>query len=768
MTEAVAAARPPVALPKREGDERLRVAELAKLSLFSSLKKQLSFKKFPGATVLRRFEKREIVCRQNDAGETAFYILTDTDTVALRRGMIEDIDTVLSKDAGSKDGGTKSDRKALAARRTAYEKEVAELEAMIQSRIAAGTRPDSEPVAMARLQVDLRRDDRRGPLRRFVDRMLGLSLPSTALPRSIPIDGVSDIDSDTLSAPMFPGEIFGEMSCMNRAPRSATVIVARDCYMLEMQRHILDQLHRDADYQVKMDEMYKRRVLEVHIRRLSIFEDLTDQEYQSLFQPLETERTDSSTGLPVAPAPAPANQAPTPPPGLELVNFNTGTVIFDEGDASDCFYIVRSGVVQVAINSSSLFIESDFSEPHWIAFNDELLASAQTAGYGPHVSRRLQEIFAGEGGLPPAGSAASTDVRARIVRILNQFITTTDLHRSLSGKKKRNLLAIDSSPALERAVAAFPEETEEWSGLESRSFHRAALELVFPNGVPKLAHCRRGARIIAYCSRGDCIGEMGVFLDRPRSATCVAYDHPRGGQELPGGATGAVLPNVELVKINRNTFRRLLEMSPKIRARVEEIVRQRQREIELRGQPRPEGSWSDTIPDELGLFQGQKLMLIDLERCTRCGLCVDACVDAHPDGRTRLYLDGPRFDKYLVPSTCRKCLNPVCMVGCPVGAINRGENGEIQIRDWCIGCDLCAKQCPYGAIQMSFRDNQVTFMPDELEPGVQVEPVEKQAVVCDLCSSLPKRDPACVYVCPHDAALRVSAQEFLLQPNSRT
>src|SRR5262249_19288732 len=83
-----------------------------------------------------------------------------------------------------------------------------------------------------------------------------------------------------------------------------------------------------------------------------------------------------------------------------------------------------------------------------------------------------------------------------------------------------------------------------------------------------------------------------------------------------------------------------------------------------------------------------------------CDECVAACVTPPDDGRSRLFLDGPRFGKFLVPTTCRSCLDPVCMIGCPVGSIHRGGNGEILIRDWCIGCKKCAEQCPYGAIQM--------------------------------------------------------------------
>ena len=105
------------------------------------------------------------------------------------------------------------------------------------------------------------------------------------------------------------------------------------------------------------------------------------------------------------------------------------------------------------------------------------------------------------------------------------------------------------------------------------------------------------------------------------------------------------------------------------------------------------------------------------------------------------------------------------MIGCPVGSINRGDNGEIQIRDWCIGCSLCADQCPYGSIQMNAIEGELELTAGQqaLLGDADIKTVNERAVVCDLCSSLPSRSPSCVYACPHDAAMRVNSLEFFFE-----
>ena len=108
-----------------------------------------------------------------------------------------------------------------------------------------------------------------------------------------------------------------------------------------------------------------------------------------------------------------------------------------------------------------------------------------------------------------------------------------------------------------------------------------------------------------------------------------------------------------------------------------------------------------------GLMNAGNVLVLDLERCTRCDECTKACADAH-GGTTRLIREGLRFDKFLIASSCRSCLDPYCLVGCPVAAIERTEAGDINIKDTCIGCGKCAENCPYGNINMAAVDTGET------------------------------------------------------------
>ena len=90
----------------------------------------------------------------------------------------------------------------------------------------------------------------------------------------------------------------------------------------------------------------------------------------------------------------------------------------------------------------------------------------------------------------------------------------------------------------------------------------------------------------------------------------------------------------------------------------------------------------------------------------------------------------------------------------------QGLGLEVVIEDWCIGCGLCAENCPYGNINMV--DIATGAAPRAPEGPGQKLPVVRKATTCDLCTSLgPNTEPSCVYACPHDAAHRMRGPDLL-------
>lgn len=253
--------------------------------------------------------------------------------------------------------------------------------------------------------------------------------------------------------------------------------------------------------------------------------------------------------------------------------------------------------------------------------------------------------------------------------------------------------------------------------------------------------------VLAYLPRGGYFGEMGLLQGGVRTATCVALDH------------------VEVVRILAPDFHQMLDRFPEVRADIQRTAEQRARQNAMLQRRR------DVVPDnaplhqflEQGLMEAQSLLVLDLEKCTRCDQCVKACADAH-DGVTRLLRDGVRFENYLVATSCRQCRDPRCMIGCPVGSIRRRNSLEVIIEDWCVGCGLCATNCPYGNITVHEFDasgNATALQSVQTDKDSGNEHKVRKATSCDLCHDL--AEPSCVYACPHDAAHRVKPSEFFVK-----
>lgn len=633
---------PRAELEWRDSDLHLPSKLYLKLSLFAQLKKPPTLDKFPGALVVRRYRKKDELFRQGEPGWTAFYILKEEDLFGVL------LDALKAQLAAAR---TEKERNALQVEVNQFERE---------QRLREGLPDDRPQLQVATVHMATLSGKYAG--RAAVQRMLNFkSRPADPIVNRegqtiyIPVGGPQTVSWEAGRASLFEGDLFGEMSCLYRVPRSATVVADRDCYIVEFLRHILDAVHKDAVYKSRADAIYRNRTLELQVRKMPLFQDLKAEEFKELQK------------------------------DVELVSFEAGDVICDEFERSDSMYLVRSGLVRVMKHVSHLLAAADVSD--WVAFGEALRKGATLPGtpvgkFWTLLPERTRATLQGTAELAKLGPADRSDV----IFGVNELLTERKLIDDPTFKK------LTEAEPIKSQLHGFPAQRKDWTDGQVRQHNRLLLESLYTTGIRRRARHAGVETILSYCSPGDYFGEMGLMLSQPRNATCMAYGHPNHEGE------------VELVRIPSKTFWRLMKLSPAVRDKVKaEIADRRKKTITKLARPVWEEANQVQFSEEfgkLGLIQGQQLMLIDLDRCTRCDECVRACVNTHGGQQTRLYLDGPRFGKYLIPTACRSCLDPVCMIPCPVASIHRGDNREIVIEDWCIGCEACADACPYGSIRM--------------------------------------------------------------------
>ena len=635
---------PEAELLPRAGDIDLELSELASLEVFSSIKKLPAFEKFPGTTKLRHYFPGEVICHQGRSGKSAFYLLT-----------LEDLRN-LSGEGSIENKEDPSPEAVVASRPVKNQlKQVKSLYKKINPMPTGGSGSPPKPRKLA--SATLLRDSKNDPITNasFWARTLGkfgksaLRTESANL-QSIPNDGPTDIDYESGEAAILEGEVFGEMSCLTRQPRSATVVAVEECFAMEFLRNVLDQMRRDPLYKKRSDEKYRERVMEGHVRNLSIFRSLSSEQFREK-----------------------ANR-------IELVDLEPGKILFDEEDPSDAVYVVRSGILKV-VQSYPWRLDSD-SIHDWENFLEAIQAGCSGEGMLAFLSKSWTDEIKQQAAA--ADQSTTQQFKDLVIREFNELAKTSKLLLD------KQLQSVRDNPTYLRETSSFGSKPKKWGDLEIRRANRVLFHLLMPEVISS-PEPLGVSRVLSYVGRGSTVGEIGLVLKENRSATCIAHAH----QGFESEAT-----NVELLRISAKLFKEIVDQSAEVRREMKRVIQDRmQNSLSPAKKTIPE-STSTRLAEELGLLQGQKLMLIDLDRCTRCGDCVEACVATHDDGYSRLYLDGPRYGNYLVPSSCRNCRDPVCMIGCPVGSIQQGDQGEVLIRDWCIGCGVCARQCPYDALQM--------------------------------------------------------------------
>ena len=190
----------------------------------------------------------------------------------------------------------------------------------------------------------------------------------------------------------------------------------------------------------------------------------------------------------------------------------------------------------------------------------------------------------------------------------------------------------------------------------------------------------------------------------------------------------------------------------------EHVLPEIQKGIET-GRSNEEGYISRELLDffvDRRIVNGNQTMIIDLNRCTDCDDCVKACAVTH-GGDPRFIREGHRHAELMVATACMHCADPVCLVGCPTGAIHREANtGNVIITtNECIGCGTCVESCPYNNIRSVEIHDAAGNPIINLETG---KPALK-ATKCDLCIDQPS-GPACANACPHDALHRVDFSDI--------
>ena len=137
-------------------------------------------------------------------------------------------------------------------------------------------------------------------------------------------------------------------------------------------------------------------------------------------------------------------------------------------------------------------------------------------------------------------------------------------------------------------------------------------------------------------------------------------------------------------------------------------------------------------------------MLIDMDRCVRCDDCVRACASTH-GGNPRFIRHGKVYDHWMVANACMHCADPVCMIGCPTGAIHRDtETGTVVVND-----DTChrlrhlrqllsLREHPPGGDQRPARPASGRSRSRPADPeGDQVRSLRRQPGRPGLCPRLP-------------------------------
>jgi len=477
---------------------------------------------------------------------------------------------------------------------------------------------------------------------------------------------------------------------------------------------------------------------------------------------------------------------------ISVVKWKAGSILFEEGTYLDLAFYVIQGTVEVHLKKAeeqSQLSRPIFDVPRTLMADDGESAkppNRESAGLSilqsqlqkqeksgsrsiflssmdfDFVGLTSMELGPGEifgeigamSGWPQSVTARTTtecellQIRVGALRLMKRSSKKFKERADKTYRVRSLPVQLKTTPLLKQCDDAFLEALTKTVELISREPGEVvttegepadALYLVRSGFLKLSQRLGEGEIVVTYLSKGMTLGEVELLMEGTPgwyyTATSVEY--------------------AELVKISRDDFYMLVNRYPAIERQLWKTAIAQIKEVGANKRDVSRGEFMQAALEK-GLMQGTSILVIDMETCTRCDDCVRACADTH-DGRPRFVREGDRYENLLITKACYHCQDPVCLVGCPTGAIRRAKVGDVvEIADnLCIGCQACARNCPYDAIVMHETGE---VWPDDAVPEKLRGDPRLLASKCDLCYDK-GHDPACVMNCPHGCAMRIGSLE---------
>lgn len=427
-----------------------------------------------------------------------------------------------------------------------------------------------------------------------------------------------------------------------------------------------------------------------------------------------------------------------------VVRFNAGDYVVRQGDFGDSFFVVLSGKALVQVTGDDgrarevdqLSAGASFGELAVVGYG-ERSASVKCVTAAELLELRTThfELFLKK----------YKQVKARVEAVfqrqtLSTFVRQSRYFRELPEAAQRDLVVSSSLIQYSKGdVIAREGEPAQRLFVVRAGFVRIGLTV------------HQGEEVLAYLGPEDFFGDQEVAAGGSYAATAVA------------------LEPVECMAVPRSVVYKIYSKHPEVfnAFRRYQVARSKMQEGVLASNTSM-GFVRDML--EAGLGQARSALIINMDACVRCGNCVQACDDLHGYSRLarrgkkmtrRKELDKREHESLYFPTSCLQCASPECMVGCPTGAIARDPGGEVYIKDTCIGCGNCARNCDFGNIQMAKVKEEAPSLFDLLAGEKAKDPEEDAdliAVKCDVCFE--RNFAACVYNCPTTAIMRVDPRNY--------